>query len=376
MENIVSFLNGEKRRTEENINKFNDKISQCHFKIEEIEKLKEEISNNIDNTFSVFTPNVYDKDKNEIEIEKLNAKKKEYLNRIQELEKRVENLENKIVKIDEAFEDVENTELQLAESIKGTKKTVSKEVKKTKEENYNEFINILEYEINKCDKYFSNDIEKEISKLSDKISLCNSFVNVDQERTKVELLKLEENINALNRKFNTKMFHVKHFDGSVGIYKQIKDFIDVYNQKLDNKIEYSYNGFKISDSGNRVVNIIRIIKEAIENANTHGGCSKINVSVEIDNLIAENQVNDENNNDSTAEMRELNFIVQDINKFRVNVKISDNGEGFVKQKDNILIENNMYGIQMMKYRSKLINAKFNIESTVGLGTVVTLVYEF
>ena len=75
-------------------------------------------------------------------------------------------------------------------------------------------------------------------------------------------------------------------------------------------------------------------------------------------------------------MRELNFIVQDINKFRVNVKISDNGEGFVKQKDNILIENNMYGIQMMKYRSKLINAKFNIESTVGLGTVVTLVYEF
>ena len=319
---------------------------------------------------------MYDKDKNEIEIEKLNAKKKEYLNRIQELEKRVENLENKIVKIDEAFEDVENTELQLAESIKGTKKTVSKEVKKTKEENYNEFINILEYEINKCDKYFSNDIEKEISKLSDKISLCNSFVNVDQERTKVELLKLEENINALNRKFNTKMFHVKHFDGSVGIYKQIKDFIDVYNQKLDNKIEYSYNGFKISDSGNRVVNIIRIIKEAIENANTHGGCSKINVSVEIDNLIAENQVNDEDNNDSTAEMRELNFIVQDINKFRVNVKISDNGEGFVKQKDNILIENNMYGIQMMKYRAKLINAKFNIESTVGLGTVVTLVYEF
>ena len=48
MENIVSFLNGEKRRTEENINKFNDKISQCHFKIEEIEKLKEEIIRNIE----------------------------------------------------------------------------------------------------------------------------------------------------------------------------------------------------------------------------------------------------------------------------------------------------------------------------------------
>ena len=76
-----------------------------------------------------------------------------------------------------------------------------------------------------------------------------------------------------------------------------------------------------------------------------------------------------NNND----MHQINFIIEDIKKSSVSIKISDNGNGFLKQEDNVLISNNMYGIYLMKKRAEYINAVFEIKSEEGMGTVVTIV---
>ena len=47
----------------------------------------------------------------------------------------------------------------------------------------------------------------------------------------------------------------------------------------------------------------------------------------------------------------------------------------LKFKMIIYMSNNMYGIVLMKYRAEKLSGKFNIQSTKGFGTAVTLEYE-
>ena len=68
-------------------------------------------------------------------------------------------------------------------------------------------------------------------------------------------------------------------------------------------------------------------------------------------------------------------MVGDENRYNINIVITDNGDGFTMQDDNVLLSNNLNGISIMKYRTSLLNGMIIVDSSLGMGTTVKLVYQ-
>lgn len=388
MESILAFIKGEKSKNEKCINEITEKINQNLYQIEEIENMVVELSKNIDTTYEIFSPNDFDKDNNVVEIEKLNLKKTELNIEIEALRDKLDNLEKQKSKIDASLEEIYDIEKQLANNVKNTKYLIDKEVKKTEEKNIKKSTLILEQQINKDSHYISNTVKKDIEKVQNKIELCENLIDMDSNRAKLEITKIKEELLYIEKKVNAKMFHVKHSEDDsekVGLYKNISDFIKEYQKKINMKISFNYSGLKILDSKCNVINVIRIIKEAIDNAESHSNGTIININIVIDKINVEeddyytddtstdsNQVDSEINN---GDLHQINFLVGDENRYNINIVITDNGDGFTMQDDNVLLSNNLNGISIMKYRTSLLNGMIIVDSSLGMGTTVKLVYQ-
>lgn len=388
MESILAFIKGEKSKNEKSINEITEKINQNLYQIEEIENMVVELSKNIDTTYEIFSPNDFDKDNNVVEIEKLNLKKTELNIEIEALRDKLDNLEKQKSKIDASLEEIYDIEKQLANNVKNTKYLIDKEVKKTEEKNIKKSTLILEQQINKDNHYISNIVKKDIEKVQNKIELCENLIDMDSNRAKLEITKIKEELLYIEKKVNAKMFHVKHSEDDsekIGLYKNISDFIKEYQKKINMKISFNYSGLKILDSKWNVINVIRIIKEAIDNAESHSNGTIININIVIDKINAEendyniddistdsNQVESEINN---GDLHQINFLVGDENRYNINIVIADNGDGFTMQDDNVLLSNNLNGISIMKYRTSLLNGMIIVDSSLGMGTTVKLVYQ-
>lgn len=388
MESILAFIKGEKSKNEKSINEITEKINQNLYQIEEIENMVVELSKNIDTTYEIFSPNDFDKDNNVVEIEKLNLKKTELNIEIEALRDKLDNLEKQKSKIDASLEEIYDIEKQLANNVKNTKYLIDKEVKKTEEKNIKKSTLILEQQINKDNHYISNIVKKDIEKVNNKIELCENLIDMDSNRAKLEITKIKEELLYIEKKVNAKMFHVKHSEEDsekIGLYKNISDFIKEYQKKINMKISFNYSGLKILDSKWNVINVIRIIKEAIDNAESHSNGTIININIVIDKINVEendyniddistdsNQVESEINN---GDLHQINFLVGDENRYNINIVITDNGDGFTMQDDNVLLSNNLNGISIMKYRTSLLNGMIIVDSSLGMGTTVKLVYQ-
>ena len=388
MESILAFIKGEKSKNEKSINEITEKINQNLYQIEEIENMVVELSKNIDTTYEIFSPNDFDKDNNVVEIEKLNLKKTELNIEIEALRDKLDNLEKQKSKIDASLEEIYDIEKQLANNVKNTKYLIDKEVKKTEEKNIKKSTLILEQQINKDNHYISNIVKKDIEKVHNKIELCENLIDMDSNRAKLEITKIKEELLYIEKKLNAKMFHVKHSEEDsekIGLYKNISDFIKEYQKKINMKISFNYSGLKILDSKWNVINVIRIIKEAIDNAESHSNGTIININIVIDKINVEendyniddistdsNQVESEINN---GDLHQINFLVGDENRYNINIVITDNGDGFTMQDDNVLLSNNLNGISIMKYRTSLLNGMIIVDSSLGMGTTVKLVYQ-
>lgn len=388
MESILAFIKGEKSKNEKSINEITEKINQNLYQIEEIENMVVELSKNIDTTYEIFSPNDFDKDNNVVEIEKLNLKKTELNIEIEALRDKLDNLEKQKSKIDASLEEIYDIEKQLANNVKNTKYLIDKEVKKTEEKNIKKSTLILEQQINKDNHYISNIVKKDIEKVQNKIELCENLIDMDSNRAKLEITKIKEELLYIEKKVNAKMFHVKHSEDDsekIGLYKNISDFIKEYQKKINMKISFNYSGLKILDNKWNVINVIRIIKEAIDNAESHSNGTIININIVIDKINVEendyytddistdsNQVESKINN---GDLHQINFLVGDENRYNINIVIADNGDGFTMQDDNVLLSNNLNGISIMKYRTSLLNGMIIVDSSLGMGTTVKLVYQ-
>ncbi len=459
MESILAFIKGEKSKNEKSINEITERVNQNLYQIEEIENMVVELSKNIDTTYEIFSPNDFDKDNNVVEIEKLNLKKTELNIEIEALRDKLEDSEKQKSKIDASLEEIYDIEKQLANNVKNTKYLIDKEVKKTEEKNIKKSTLILEQQINKDSHYISNIVKKDIEKVQNKIELCENLIDMDSNRAKLEIAKIKEELSYIEKKANAKMFHVKHLDDDsekIGLYKNISDFIKEYQKKINMKISFNYSGLKILDSKCNIINVIRIIKEAIDNAESHSNGTIININIVIDKINVEekdyyaddistdgnrldsNQLDDNridgiqvdnilvdgisvdntenqskdihsinidnidedlkkisdndavsnkvsnivsninNNIDSeinNGDLHQINFLVGDENRYNVNIVITDNGDGFTMQYDNVLLSNNLNGISIMKYRTSLLNGMIIVDSSLGMGTTVKLVYQ-
>lgn len=373
METINSFIKNEKIKNDENIRIANDKINSIVYQMEEIDNMIIELSKDIDSTYGIFSPNSFDKDNNIVEIEKLNIKKSELEIEKQSHEEIINQLNERKNKIEEALGEMVEIENQLVSNVHNTKYLINKEVEKVKEQNISYVIKVLEQQINKDGHYVNETFNKKLNIIKNKFDLCENFIDLDSNRARIELEKLKEEIESLMKSNNSEMFHVKHCELSekyVNINKTISDFIKEYKNNISYKIEYSYTGSEMLELADNCINIIRIIKEAIDNSVKYSNGSIINITIVVDKIESENE-----ENNSSVDMRQINFTVNSDDKYNIIIQISDNGDGFTLQDDNVLNANNLYGISLMRARTKLINGTFNIESTLGMGTTVTIVYQ-
>lgn len=384
MENLIAYIKNEKVKNEKSINNISEKISSSEFNIEKIDSMVVELTKNIDTTYEIFSPNAYDKDYNVVEIEKLNLKKNQLLMEIEALEDEKKVLLENKSKIDIVYEEIFDIESRLVNNVKNTQYLLKKEKRKSDNEFNSETIQLLEYQINKQNHYFENDIKKEIDLIDNKMSLCENFMDIDVNRAKLEISKLRDEINNFEKKINNRMFHVKHqlSEEKISFSDSIKDFINVYKKNTEMRIDYKFIGNEIMDTSKNMVNVIRIIKEAVDNAESFSNGSIITITIVVDDFTEDISHNEDNieseeiSNENSSDMHQINFIIDgEADKYNVTIKISDNGDGFSVQDDNVLIGNDLYGIYMMKYRTKLLNGTFNIQSELGLGTTVTVVYQ-
>lgn len=375
MDTIIQYVKNEKDEIENRLKVVNKKILNCKYNVEEIEKAINNLTKNIDTTYEVFSPNAFDKDYNIVEIEKLNLKKNEILLDVNSIIDEQKMLVEKKEKIDKVLENITKVEKEILAHSDNTKYLVNKETNRLENEYVSEITKLLEYQINKQNRYISKNVKKEIELLNNKITLCQNFIDIDVNRAKIELIKLQEDINSLNKKIQSEMFHVKHFldkNEKISLYDEVKTFISEFKKTTDFKIDYNYTGGKINISNIYLANTIRIVKESIENAVFHSKGNIITVNVIVD------EFNNEESNDATVDdsndMHQINFVLDSESNININIKISDNGEGFSIQEDNVLLSNNMYGIYMMKQRAKNIKGLLDIQSEEGMGTTVSLLY--
>lgn len=372
MDNIINYILNEKEEVELKLNKLNETILRYKYNIEEIENSINNLTKNIDTTYEVFSPNSSERNYNLVEIEKLNYKKNDILLEVDSIIDNQKKLSEKKEKIEKVLNDIITVQKNIITDHENAKYILDKEISKNNEKHTEVITKLLEYQINMQNKFINRNIKNDIDLLNNKISLCQNLIDIDSNRAKVELIKLKEDIENINKKVNSKMFHVKHFPEDkteYSIYDEIKEVINDYKKNSEFKFEFNFTGEKINVSYKIIINLIRIIKESIMNSILHSKGNIINVNVVVDNILNEDIEEKESIND----IHQINFIVKDINSTTVNIKISDNGNGFVLQEDNVLVSNNMYGIYLMKERAKNINAVLNINSNEGMGTVVTLV---
>ena len=500
MNNLVSYLNNERNSIANSINEINEKINKSKYELENIEKKIVEHSKNVDTTYEIFSPNAYDKDYYIIEIQKLNQTKNEISKKIESMLEE----ENQLLKqqrvIELAYEDYVKFQQHLFEEEVENKRIMEKKINELNLKHSNEIIQVLEYQINKDNHFLSDEVVRQLDIIKNKLSLCENFVDMDINRAKLEMLKTAEEVSYFKKRLDSEMFHVKHFDSNsrLNLNSEIKKFINQYKKSINAQLEYNYIGRKIEDSSYNIVNLIRIIKESIDNADNHANGTNISVTVivednklnddyfddydiekavnnqkesiidismfnarrvskeekyedsdlhefkknaDIDNYnlndedvgLSDNSLenmdidlinnsvenknkdlfsnnieayetdsdffsncinNDETNNNlsnsnendelfntvlsdkANKDMHQINFIIDETtDKFNVIIKISDNGDGFNLYNENMLIENGLFGIYMMKYRTKKINGKFHIQSDQGIGTTVTIIYQ-
>ena len=119
---------------------------------------------------------------------------------------------------------------------------------------------------------------------------------------------------------------------------RISNFIDKANI-ASKGISFSFNNNVTSDRSFTSVegmSIYRIIQEAVNNAIKYANAKKIEVNIsEVDNMI--------------------------------KIEVTDNGEGF-----DLAMTEYGNGINNMKKRADECNADFNLQSSPGIGTSITL----
>ena len=437
MEVLHSYLQEEKNNNEKRILELNQKINRNIYEIQKIEKDVVECAKNIDTTYEIFSPNAFNQNYNVVEIEKLNIKKVQLEMEIEELTITKKKLIERQKIIDLAFDEYEEVKQQNTILAKEYKNSVKKEKKKLEELYNEELTELLECQIEQNNHFVSSEILRQFELIENKLSLCGNIVDMDINRAKLQLIKISEEISYFKKKINSKMFHVKHYDhtGYYDLNMEIKEFIGQYKKSLNAKIDYKYHGRSINDVKENIIHLIRIIKEAIDNATLHSDCSTINISIDVDDYDFESENNDQNitdvffenieiidteNNDvitkklsdndwsvsqlkdefennkinnsidkinikdietqksnsvNKEDIHQINFVIEDQpKKYTVIVKISDNGNGFDLQNSQILKINGRFGIYLMKYRARQMNGTLNIVSEKGLGTTVTIMY--
>lgn len=175
--------------------------------------------------------------------------------------------------------------------------------------------------------------------LSHKLELAGMFIDQDSERAKLELCIIRKDLKKVSEDIRNTIHNIRpmSFD-DIGFKDSILHMLNSLNSKaiyLDIDID------DVSRDNVILINLYRILQEAMGNCMKYSNASKISISIKE---------------------RE--------NKLYIHFK--DNGVGFSIE-DVKLSQDCHYGIHFMEERVLLIGGSFHIESSIDNGTIIEIV---
>ncbi len=348
-----------------------------------------ELTKNLDTTFEVFSPNSIMSDYNVTEIDRL--KKIYHKNEIE-----IRTLENSQKKVDEELNEITNAiesyeELTNNIYLSNNKQKNEEVIDGNQRELSRLAVDITETEIKRIENRLSQEITQIIDSLIYKGDLCKNILEVDINRSKIELLEIKEGLNTLQNKAIDFMFHVKHsvLDNNFYLLQNIHNHVKKYNDNVFLKI------ITVTGIGDDVImpsydiqNNLRILDEIIDNSISHGRANNITIDISVISTIDKNEILsivdqiDDFNEDfldkdlqKDMDKKTIDYDLKDSssNIKHINITISDDGCGF---DINNLKDNANLGLNIVKKRLELYSGEFNIKSSSEFGTIVCYSFDY
>lgn len=172
------------------------------------------------------------------------------------------------------------------------------------------------------------------------IELSSMFIDQDPIRAKLELATTSAQLKKVIDDIRETIFNLRpmSFD-DLGLVKAIDDLSEKLKQSHKCSIVCEVD--RIATNNNLLlVTIYRIIKECLENAVKHSSCSKVTLSVKSDEK-------------------------------KIDIVVVDDGKGFVPE-EKLSIDNNHFGLRIMKERIELLGGTFTIHSIIDKGTEIRI----
>lgn len=314
------------------------RINNLEIEIEEINDKIEEISNDVDDTFEIFSPRVKKNDFIRDEIDKLKKSKKELVKQLEDLNEQSSLVDEDIALIKDAIGESKLTD----EEIDKVKDDIEAAHKKS-----TVGLHILEMQENERQR-IARDLHDStvqvLANLVHKCEICSKVMDVDSVRAKLELEIMTKTLRETISDMRNIIYDLRpmSFD-DLGFDITITRIINKIKESTDMNVELKIVGDVYKLESVIEITLIRIIEEASTNSIKYSNGKNLEIIIEY----RENSI---------------------------HLEISDDGDGYVL--DEILKpeENNYngFGITMMKERVFLLSGEITIDSKIKEGTKIVI----
>lgn len=298
------------------------KINKVTIEIEEVDGKIDEMLNDVDAAFDIFSPKPKKNDFNKKEVERLRTRKEELLTLRDEFVKQCMSVEEDIVEIREALGEEFDEDLIYDVSI-------------DKEEMVYGFRILNEFEIEK-QNIASNINESTVSVISNiinKCHMCSKIIEVDQIRAKLELEIMEKELKDIQNKLKDIVYELKPADyKDINLVVSLERMVNLFKINSDMNISLEVAGEVERLSPVIEMTALRIVQEAADNSVKYSKGKNVFINVEYMEDVLKIDVIDDG--------KGINF----------ENAINDNGE---------IVS---LGLSMMKERACLLGGNLNISS--------------
>ncbi len=204
--------------------------------------------------------------------------------------------------------------------------------------NINAF-DLMEYDRKRISHELHDTTVQTLTMLIHKAELCKELINLDTNRTKLELHVMIANLKNAIDEIRETIFDLRPMSlDDLGLIPTVERFIIQLRKQVNKNILLRVNNIEFDLPEYKKLMIFRIIQEACVNACKHSNCNNIFVKIM--------------------------FL-----KTEMIITVKDDGGGFTYCENNMGIDG--YGITVMKERARIVNGDFSIDTDAD-GTTVTL----
>lgn len=347
------------------------KINNLDIEIEEINEKIREISNDMDDTFEIFSPRVKKNDFIRDEIQKLKNNREELSRNKEKLCEQTKMVDEDIKIIKDALSEkllainseknsqVEdysnsNSEMQSESEKPDSNLNISNNIKQQDLDNVDKMytkntlgIHILKYQENERQR-IARDLHDStvqvLANLVHRCEICSKVMDVDSVRAKLEIEVIEKTLKDSISDMRNIIYNLRPmiFD-DLGFEATLTKVVNKFNTSSDFNITLEMEGESVNPEPVVAITIVRIIEESCNNSIKHSNGSEIKIYIKNENKV-------------------------------LHIEVSDNGDGYVideilKPEEN---NNKGFGVSMMKERVALLSGEIAIDSKINEGTKITI----